>query len=231
MLRRDDDYATAGKPVCDWDDPAAREALVDALARDAYALLAVLDGRELGAEVDTGGAAAGHGGRPGPRAGPTTGCSGSPAGSRQDRVISTVDPEARHGHKTAARGFDGYKGHVAIDPDSEIITATEVTAGNVGDAEPAADLLADDLPDSSRPATPATEPEPGRRCGGRGRRPRRDPGVYGDTAYGTGELLARLETAGSRIHEDPAADRAGWPVHQGPLRVDLDAGTVTCPAG
>jgi hypothetical protein len=26
-----------------------------------------------------------------------------------DRVISTVDPEARHGHKTAARGFDGYK--------------------------------------------------------------------------------------------------------------------------
>ena len=51
-----------------------------------------------------------------------------------DRVISTVDPQARHGHKTAARGFDGYKGHVGIDPDSEIITATTVTAGNAGDA-------------------------------------------------------------------------------------------------
>ena len=25
-LERDDDYATAGKPPCDWDDPAAREA-------------------------------------------------------------------------------------------------------------------------------------------------------------------------------------------------------------
>ncbi len=36
----------------------------------------------------------------------------------KDRVISTVDPRARHGHKTAARGSDGYKGHVAIDPDS-----------------------------------------------------------------------------------------------------------------
>ena len=47
----------------------------------------------------------------------------------KDRVISTVDPEARHGHKTSARGFDGYKGHVAIDPDSEMITATAVTAG------------------------------------------------------------------------------------------------------
>jgi hypothetical protein len=41
-----------------------------------------------------------------------------------DRVISTVDPQARHGHKTSHRGFDGYKGHVAIDPDAEIITAT-----------------------------------------------------------------------------------------------------------
>ncbi|MDD4868742.1 MAG: transposase, partial [Mycobacterium sp.] len=54
-----------------------------------------------------------------------------------DRVISTVDPQARHGHKTSGRGFDGYKGHIVIDPDVEIITATEVTAGNAGDAEPA----------------------------------------------------------------------------------------------
>ena len=40
LLARDDDYAAAGKPACDYDDPAAREALVDALARDARALLA-----------------------------------------------------------------------------------------------------------------------------------------------------------------------------------------------
>ncbi|MFQ5464123.1 MAG: hypothetical protein ACE5E5_16035 [Phycisphaerae bacterium] len=38
-----------------------------------------------------------------------------------DRVISTVDPEARHGHKTSARSFDGYKGHISIDPDSEVM--------------------------------------------------------------------------------------------------------------
>src|SRR5215472_4779604 len=50
-LARDDDYVSAGKPACDYDDPAAREELVDALARDAGALLAVLDGRELGAEL------------------------------------------------------------------------------------------------------------------------------------------------------------------------------------
>ena len=68
----------------------------------------------------------------------------------KDRVISTVDPDARHGHKTAARGFDGYKGHVAIDPDSEVIMATAVTAGNAADAAVAA-LLADLIPgDRSR---------------------------------------------------------------------------------
>ena len=60
----------------------------------------------------------------------------------KDRVISTVDPETRHGHKTAARGFDGYKGHVGIDPDTEIITATTVSAGNAGDASVAEDLIA-----------------------------------------------------------------------------------------
>ena len=37
----------------------------------------------------------------------------------KDRVISTVDPEARHGHKRSARGFDGYKGHISIDPWSD----------------------------------------------------------------------------------------------------------------
>ncbi|MGH8902256.1 MAG: hypothetical protein ACRDYA_11380 [Egibacteraceae bacterium] len=40
----------------------------------------------------------------------------------EDRVISVVDPDAGRGHKTSARGFDGYKGHIAIDPDSEVVT-------------------------------------------------------------------------------------------------------------
>ncbi len=60
-----------------------------------------------------------------------------------DRVISTVDPDARHGHKTASRGFDGYKGNAAVDPDSEIVTATKVTPANAGDAAVAAELIED----------------------------------------------------------------------------------------
>jgi hypothetical protein len=47
LVVRDDDYRSAGKPVCDYDDRGAREAVVDALAQDARALLGPLDGREL----------------------------------------------------------------------------------------------------------------------------------------------------------------------------------------
>ena len=53
----------------------------------------------------------------------------------KDRMISTVDQDARHGRKTSSRGFYGYKGHVALDPDSEFITATTVTAGNAGEGQ------------------------------------------------------------------------------------------------
>jgi transposase len=50
-LVREDDYQAAGKPVCDWEDPAARERLVDALFRDGYRALGALRGRKLGPEV------------------------------------------------------------------------------------------------------------------------------------------------------------------------------------
>ena len=93
----------------EWDDAAAREALVDALARDAYSALALLNGRELSEPVKQ-------------AAELLATVLGQDLEKRDDgvfriarrvaagRVISTVDPEARHGHKTASRGFDGYKG-------------------------------------------------------------------------------------------------------------------------
>jgi len=145
VLKRDDEYATAGKPMCDWEDRAAREALVDALARDAYAVLAYLEGRELDDEVKK--AAELVATVVGQDVEPTE--DGRFRIARRvapDRVISTVDPETRHGHKTAARGFDGYKGHIALDPDSEIITSTTVTAGNVADGAVAKELLEESLP-------------------------------------------------------------------------------------
>ena len=142
VLSRDDDYAAAGKPACDFDDAEARVALVDALARDGLALLAVLEGRDLAEAVtQAAGLLATVLGQDLEETG-----GGSFVIARRvakDRVISTVDPQTRHGHKTMARGFDGYKGHVAVDPDSEVITATEVSAGNAGDAGAAEKLIGD----------------------------------------------------------------------------------------
>ncbi len=170
----------------------------------------------------------------------------------KDRVISTVDPEARHGHKTAARGFDGYKGHVAIDPDSEIITATTVTAGNTGDAAPATGLLADELGHRASPDladesagkdteqgrgqdageghdSPAIEVSEDPDAGGTGAL---EPlAVYGDAAYGAGALLVELEAAGAAVMvkvQPPVAPGGRYAKDR--FLIDTGAGTVTYPA-
>jgi len=126
VLGRDDDYRKGGKPACDWEDAEARLALVDALAHDGEAVLAALEDQPLSSPlVEAASLLAtvlGQDLEDGP--------DGRIRIARRvahDRVISTVDPEARHGRKTNAHAFDGYKGHVALDPDSELITATVIT--------------------------------------------------------------------------------------------------------
>jgi Transposase DDE domain/Transposase domain (DUF772) len=211
LLARDDDYRAGGKPTCDYEDPAARTALVDALARDGYALLTALDGERLppalgeaaallatvlGQDLDEGD-------------------DGTFAIARRvapDRLISTVDPDARHGHKSGAHGFDGYKGHLALDPDHELITATAVTAGNRGDAGAAPELLEAEFSAAADSAPALT--------------------VYGDAAYGAGELLARLDAAGAEIRckvQLPTAPDGRFT--KADFTIDLGARTVTCPAG
>lgn len=242
-LRRDDDYASSGKPACDYDDPAAREALVDALAKDAQALLLALDGRELPASLSE--AAALLAAVVGQDL--DQGSDGTFRIARRvarDRVISTVDPQARHGHKTKAHAFDGYKGHVAINPNSEFITATTVTAGNSGDAAAVADLLARDLP------VPAAHDSPvGRTRDGGAATPEamtaEQPSstdvvppeeealtVYGDAAYGAGDVLRQLEDAGAvnRCKVQPPVSSGGR-FSKDAFVIDLDTRTVTCPEG
>jgi hypothetical protein len=212
VISSGDAYTDTAKPVIDWTDAGEREALIDSRARDGYALLAVLDGRVLQRDVTQ-----------------ATRLLATVLGQdleqdgdvfkiarkvAADRVISTVDPEARHGHKTVRRSFDGYKGHVAEDPDSEVITATAVTAGNAGDAEPATGLLADVL------HTPAPdEPAADERAE-----------VYGDAAYGTGPLLAELAEAGVEVMvKVQAANAPGGRYSKDVFTIDLEARQVTCP--
>jgi hypothetical protein len=55
------------------------------------------------------------------------------AGGR-DRVVSFNDVDARWGHKSEDVVFCGYKVHEALDPDSRLITAVDVVAGNANEA-------------------------------------------------------------------------------------------------
>ena len=212
-LKRDDDYQQAGKPVCDWDDRPAREALVDALAHDAHAMLFILDGRTPSAEVNqaavllatvVGQDLEQH----------EDGVFRIARRVASDRVISTVDPEARHGHKTAARSFDGYKGHVAVDPDSEVITKTEVTPGNTADGAVTETLLADLL---------ERAPETNRAEGVE---------AYGDASYGTAENLERLDAAGIETNTKvQAASAPKGKYSKDEFTIDTQEQTVRCPQG
>jgi hypothetical protein len=55
-----------------------------------------------------------------------------------DRVISTVDPDTRHVHKSRARRQDGFKAHVAVEPDTGIITDCALTKAAGADNHEAA---------------------------------------------------------------------------------------------
>jgi hypothetical protein len=210
LLSREDDYRAPGKPACDWTDRAAREALVDTLVRDGYrahdalrdqrldlrtaeaaALLATVTGQDIEETSD--------------------GRFRILEGTAPDRIISTVDPQARHGHKTAAHGFDGYKAHVAVDPDSEVICAAEVSSATTGDAVVAPGLLEDLVQGQSAHSARVV--------------------VYGDSAYGTGTHLAWLDHHGlTPMVKTQLPTAPGGRFAKDQFRLDLQAGTVTCPA-
>jgi hypothetical protein len=207
VLRRDDGYGSPGKPPCDWDDPAAREALVDELVTDALAALGALDGQQLplpaieasellaliaGQDVEQG----------------ADGVFRIARKVARDRVISTVDTAARHGRKSRNRRFDGYKAHLSVDPDSELIDEVAATAANAPDRDAAADLLAGHTESEDKPE------------------------VVGDAAYGDAATRASLHEQGfTVVAKCPPARNTGGRFPKDRFTVDLDAGTVTCPAG
>jgi hypothetical protein len=234
-LTRDDDYATLGKPPCDWDDPKAREALVDALVRDAHAALEALDGHQLdgplaeaaellalvaGQDVEAG----------------EDGIFRIARRVARDRLISTVDVEARHGHKSRARTFDGYKSHFSVDPDEELITNVAVTAANTPDRDVIDELLTE--PATGQPAadTKSGAGEPAGNTGDDSSNDSQDEGepkdfeVYGDSAYADGATLDEQTQRGRdmRTKVPPVRNANGYSKDQ--FTIDLAAGTVTCPA-
>lgn len=240
VLTRDDDYATVGKPPCDWDDRAAREALVDALVRDASAALAVSDGRELagplaeaarllalvaGQDVEAG----------------EDGVFRIARKVARDRVISTVDTEARHGHKSRACTFDGYKAHLAIDPDDELITNVAVTPANAPDRGAVDGLLTEPAvaggntgAAANADSTPDADADDGDHAGDATSADSAGGGpleVFGDSAYADGATLDKLTQAGHKVYAKVPPVRNSRGYSKDEFSIDLDDGTVSCPAG
>jgi transposase len=64
----------------------------------------------------------------------------STAGAK-DKIISCVDPDARVAHKSPGVTKKGYKDHIIVDEDSEIILASTQTPFNVGDEKEFVNLV------------------------------------------------------------------------------------------
>ena len=128
-------------------------------------------------------------------------------GVAPDRLISVHDPEMRHGRKSSSHRFNGHKAQVAVDTDSQLITAVEVLPGNAPDAEQAVEVV-----EASEAATGCQVEE-----------------VIGDCAYGAGETRAAFAASGrTLVAKVPEIQNQGY-FTKTDFHLDLEAGTCTCP--
>ncbi len=195
------------KAELDWNDPTARAAQLKVLVADAHAaldlaltecddpevraagwLLTKILGDDLVTD-DQGDPQIGRGVAP-------------------DRVISLTDPEMRHGHKSAAKHFDGRKVTVATDAESELVLAVEPMPANRTDG---AELL--DVVDRVESQTGVTVAQ-----------------VLGDTSYGTADNRADCAARGIEL-VSPLPEAADPTVAKAAFGLDLDTPSATCPAG
>lgn len=206
------DYTDAGKPAIAWNDKTARDQLVDGLVGDAHRLLGHLPEQDLGPRAAEAVAllalVAGQDVEPVEGSDGTDGHWQIAQKVAGDRVISTVDPEARHAHKTVHRRQDGFKAHIAVEPDTGIITDCALTKASGPDNHEAVIGLAL-LDDEHTPVR-----------------------VLGDSAYGTGQARARLADLKHVAVIKPLPQRSPVPggFTSDDFIIDFDARTVTCPA-
>lgn len=206
------DYGDPRKPAIDWDDAAARDRLLDALVSDAHRVLAELPDQPESRAADAVALLALIAGQDVEPAEGSDGTDGHWRRTRTvppDRVISTVDPDARRVHKSPHRAHEGFKAHVAVEPDTGIITNCALTKATGPDNHETAvglDLL-------------AAEPH--------------SVTVLADAAYGSGEFRAQLAARGHADRVDPPLVRSAFPggFTVDDFAVDHDNRTATCPNG
>ncbi|WP_431955294.1 transposase, partial [Actinacidiphila sp. bgisy167] len=177
------DYTDPGKPKIAWNDERARADLVDALVTDALNLLGRLPEQQLGeAAANAVGLLALVAGQDVEPAEDSDGHDGRwriARGTVPDRTVSTVDPEARHIHKNRTRHQEGFRAHVAFEPEAGVFTDVALTAGSGAENHEAA-VAKDLLAEEEEPVI-----------------------VLGDAAYGTGDLREHLQAQGHDLRLKP----------------------------
>jgi Transposase DDE domain len=154
------------------------------------------------------------------------------------RVVSTVDPDARHTRKSPEARRDGYRAHVAAEPETGIITDEALTkAAGTENSDPGVAekfLAAEDRTAEGEAAE--GEAAEGEAAEGEGGEEEGEVGArewYGDSAYGTGDLRGAIDDAGHDAVIKPKPLQAplegGFTVDD--FTVDEEAGAVGCPAG
>ena len=215
------DYTRVGKPDIAWDDKEAKDALISGLVTDALALLGAVDPGVL--EEDSQeyqsyvllALVAGQDVEPAEGSDGTDGRWRIARKVAPDRMVSTVDPEARHAHKSRSVMIDGFKGHIIAEPETGLYTSASVTrAAGPGssDAEAGIELL----------ATDTTMKDDGTQYQ-----------VLGDSAYGSGPMLEHLQEAGHQGLVKPRPLRPAVPggYDLDDFTLDEETNTLTCPAG
>jgi Transposase DDE domain/Transposase domain (DUF772) len=204
-----------GEAEVNWDDEQSRQAFLQGIVADAQSLMGLardmraslaeeapasqqiaaasqLLGQLIGQDVDL-----------------IDGQAKLKEGVSRDRIVSMHDPEMRHGRKSSSKRFDGHKAAIAVDAESQLITAVDVLPGNAADAS-----LALPLTEASEHNT-ALEAEE----------------TVGDCAYGNGNTRQEFTDAGRKLVAKVADHGRKGQIHKSQFHIDLEAMTCTCPAG
>lgn len=204
-LHRSEYLEDVAKPKIDWESGTARQELLNDLVHDAVCVLGAGRGFEdvelqalleqlarlVGQDVEV-----------------SEDCTGKLIdGVSVDRQVSVVDPQMRHGRKSKSRKFNGYKGTVTADAQSEVITAVHVMSGNEHDSIAVVPIIEIHERGGTLP-----------------------PAFVGDRAYAAEEPRHEAMSHGVAIVTKPNAsggDRFG----KGSFDIDAVGGRLTCPGG
>ena len=206
-----------GEAEINWEDPKARERFLTNIVADADRLLEIarqtLTDYAPDSVENTGLAAAAEllsrlllqdvERKPG------TGEASLKAGVAKDRVVSVHDPEMRHGRKSKAKRFDGHKDAIAVDPESQLITAADVLAGNAPDNDQALKLVEQ------------TEENTGLEV----------EETMADCAFGDGTTRQEFADAGRKLVAKVPDRPNSAQIPKEDFKIDLMSKTCTCPAG